>query len=416
MPAVSIISRSREVLPRTIKTTIITEIRGRGEFPVAAALEYPAVFKSDSLDTGCFEINGRAPDRIYTSRSPNRGENSEEGPFIIIEWTARVDEGLIDYSDHSGARRRTSHTGILQKEEVFSKEGHSFPAGRELDGPYEKVCPDTSRFADHVFNDLKTGESLEYSLFTPSGYDPAKSYPLVLFVHDRGVCPLVGRKGLEQGIGGVIWSREEEQKRHECFVLVPHFPEAIVNDRFETTAHFEVMVEMLNSLINRFSIDRNRIYGVGQSMGTMSLMEMGIRYPDLFGGLLLAAGQWNPETIEALKNTNLWVIVAENDERAFSGMNKCTEALEKAGASVSRASWNGRLRGKDAEKLADEEARKSCDIRYTVYEGSTIVPEEELGSPGIPEMLKNHMWTWPHVFYVKSLRDWLFEQRKKNGK
>ncbi|MDC7242232.1 MAG: hypothetical protein PQJ50_17895 [Spirochaetales bacterium] len=400
----------------TIKTTLITEIRGRGEFPAAAALEYPESFESSLLDTGYFEVNGRSPDRVYTSRKPERGENPGEGPFIIIEWTALEDEGLIDYSEPSGARRREGKLRILQKEEILSRTGQPYPAGTELSGPFEKVCPDTRRFTNHVFYDYKSGESLEYSLFTPEDYNPEKSYPLVLFVHDRGVCTLEGRKGLEQGVGGVIWSWEEEQKRHECFVLVPHFPEAIVNDRFGTTVHFEVMTEILNSLINSFSIDRDRIYGVGQSMGTMSLMEMGIRYPDLFGGLLLAAGQWNPETIGALKDTNLWVIVAENDKKAFSGMNACTAALEEAGASVGRARWDGRLRDEAAEKLAADEVRRSCDIRYTVYDGSSIVPEAELGKEGFPEMLKNHLWTWPHVFYVKTLREWLFDQRKKNGK
>jgi predicted peptidase len=66
------------------------------------------------------------------------------------------------------------------------------------------------------------------------------------------------------------------------------------------------------------------------------------KYPDMFAGAMLVAGQWDPTKVTPLKN-NLWIVVSQGDAKAYLGMNAITNTLEKeGGAKVSRAIWDGR--------------------------------------------------------------------------
>jgi len=232
---------------------------------------------------------------------------------------------------------------------------------------------------------------------------------MVVFLHDRGVCSENDSFGLIQGFGGTIWATDTEQEKHECFVLVPQYPNAIFNDDFKTTIHFYITVDLINSIVNQYNIDRDRLYGTGQSMGCMSLVEMSIQYPDMFAALLLCSGQWDPRKVSILAHNKMWVLVSEGDTRAFNGMKACMASLESAGARISRLKWDGRLTTMEAAACVRLAIEEGSDINYTVFNGETVVPAgERKGHP----MFLNHMNTWRLVYTIESLRDWLFTQGK----
>ena len=65
------------------------------------------------------------------------------------------------------------------------------------------------------------GEEHLYSAYVPYDYDPAKRWPLILFLHGMGER---GRDGLiqtEVGIGTAIRRRSE---RFPCIVVMPQCP------------------------------------------------------------------------------------------------------------------------------------------------------------------------------------------------
>lgn len=402
--------------PRIKRLAAISEVFADGQRVTAAALEYDREIDGTSLRRSAFSVVGRRITGIYTNREPARNKPGAPGPYVIVELSPDDEEARTIVEAGSGhdseVFRKDTMLRVKQIEDIKAVDGSILPSsGEELTNNAE-IDPLVDLFEHDEFRNERSGESLRYSLFRPQGYDPDRSYPLIVFIHDRGVCSRKSDLGLIQGLGGVIWASPGEQKKQECMVLVPHFPEAIVNDAFETTVHFELALELIGKIVDTCSADRARIYGVGQSMGTMSLLEMGIRQPDLFAGMLLAAGQWNPATISRLAGNKIWVIVAEGDTRAFNGMNECMEALEEAGAEVHRAVWDGRIKGSAAEALAREQKSMGGNIKYSVYRDNTIVPEDELKRDDIPPMLLNHMWTWRQVFTVETLRDWLFEQAR----
>jgi predicted peptidase len=101
--------------------------------------------------------------------------------------------------------------------------------------------------------------------------------------------------------------------------------------------YFQVTV-----LASQYRIDRKRIYPTGQSGGCMMSIAMDIKYPDFFAASFLVAGQWGPELVKPLTRQKLWILVSQDDGKAFPGQNAITEVLEKEGAKISRATWDGR--------------------------------------------------------------------------
>ena len=144
-------------------------------------------------------------------------------------------------------------------------------------------------FQQLEFKDAKTGGSLMYHFFVPKKYDKSKSYPMVLFIHDAGVLSNDVKMALAQCVGAAIWATPSEKARHESFVLAPQYSKVMSGDDYET------LIDLIDSLSGQYSIDKNRLYATGQSMGCMNELGISIKYPDIFAAIMLVAGQWDAQ-------------------------------------------------------------------------------------------------------------------------
>ena len=250
------------------------------------------------------------------------------------------------------------------------------------------------------------GKKLIYNLFVPRDYDQRKSYPLVIFLHDSGSCSADAAAPLVQGNGGVVWACMREQQKRPCFVVAPVYPEKCAEDDYTVGWEAEATMALLKELMSTYSIDKNRIYGTGQSMGCMILCELNIRYPDFFGGCFLVAGQWDPRRMAAAKHANFWIVVSEKDEKAFPIMGDCVRNMEKSGASVSRGSFSARLPEKVQNEKVQEIAQAGNSVSFVWFEGDSVLPEGDVNVfPGA-----FHMNTWAKAYQIEAIREWLFKQ------
>ena len=143
--------------------------------------------------------------------------------------------------------------------------------------------------------------SLQYFLYVPENYDESKSYPLVQFIPDSSVVGKEAVNYLTQGWGGLIWATDEEQAKHPSFVVVPIFTETIVDDNFNHSAQIDVAMRLLQSLTETYSIDRDKIYTTGQSMGGMTSFHLSTAYPDFFAAYLFVGSQWDVSLLKGLE-------------------------------------------------------------------------------------------------------------------
>lgn len=269
------------------------------------------------------------------------------------------------------------------------------------------------KFQSFVFEIPATEHRIPYNLFIPEHMEKGEKYPLVLFLHDLSACSQEATATLNQGVGALVWAGKEAQEKHPCFVLAPQYGEKAANDDFEVGWEAEATIELVKMLLTKYEIDENRIYGTGQSMGSMMLCEMNVRYPDFFGGCFLVAGQWNPQTMAAIKNTNTWVLVSAKDGKAFPVMQACMAQIEKAGGRVTR----GGIDGNAPLEIQNAQVRyligNGTNLFFTWFEGDTVLPEElQQDTSGLNGGIY-HVMTWRKAYYITAIHDWLFTQSRK---
>src|SRR5580704_8758509 len=124
-------------------------------------------------------------------------------------------------------------------------------------------------------------ETMPYRLFIPSGYDGQKKYPLIVWLHGAGGA---GQDNLRQIVGDQIsgtrtWTQPATQAKYPAFVLAPQTAEGWSAQTKGSTpdtlsAPLILVVGILDSLENEFSIDRHRIYVAGQSDGGYAVWDL----------------------------------------------------------------------------------------------------------------------------------------------
>ncbi|MFT4182991.1 MAG: hypothetical protein QM636_13855 [Rhizobium sp.] len=226
------------------------------------------------------------------------------------------------------------------------------------------------------FSDPETGLLPPYNLFVPKDYDESKSYPLALFVHDAVVTGTNPLRTLQQGLGAISFASPADEKKHPAFVLAPQYPVAIANDASQTIDYAKVTVRLIHDLKDRYKIDAGRLYTTAQSGGCMTSVVLNIKYPDLFAASLLVAGQWYPAQVAPLFKTKIWIVVSQDDGKAYPGVEAIAKVLEGNGGKVTRGLWNGR--SNDAGFRSGVEAMlkegEDSNIFYTAFQQGTVMP------------------------------------------
>ena len=141
-------------------------------------------------------------------------------------------------------------------------------------------------------------EHLAYALCLPEDYREDGSYALVSIDNPataKGTHPLISV--LQTRVPAVMASEwaQEMIRQHEgvdgLIVVVPVITERVDNNG-GTTAEYEALVHLWDTLIETYHVDRNYVYGVGQSVGGMEMLETNRNRDNFFAGILLYEDQW----------------------------------------------------------------------------------------------------------------------------
>ncbi|MBK8567160.1 MAG: carboxylesterase family protein [Saprospiraceae bacterium] len=172
-----------------------------------------------------------------------------------------------------------------------------------LDKWKEASQPDLAKFEKKAFE--SNGEALLYRILYPDNYDPAKKYPLVLFLHGAGER---GNDNEAQLVHGAkLFLKPENRRDFPAIVIFPQCPsndawhmgkadrskQPVVRDfdyKREIAAPLRLAVDLTNSFIASGVADPDRVYVAGLSMGGMGTLEVVGRYPDLFAAAIPICG------------------------------------------------------------------------------------------------------------------------------
>jgi predicted peptidase len=179
-------------------------------------------------------------------------------------------------------------------------------------------APVVGKVLDRQFEQGKV--RFDYLLYLPPGYGKDdKAWPLVLFLHGKG------DKIARQKKSGL--PRQIEKKQEARFILVtPQNP----TTGFWSAANLNTLLE---DVIARHKVDRDRVYVTGLSMGGFGTWSLLAAYPDRFAAAIPICGGGTPATVKRFKDVPIWVFHGEEDDVVpIARSEAMVKALEAAGA------------------------------------------------------------------------------------
>ena len=188
-----------------------------------------------------------------------------------------------------------------------------------------------------------SGQKVAFRLFVPKGYDPTKKYPIMVTLHGAG------ERGVDDSMQLVhyfnrTWADSAAQAVNPTFVLAPQCPTAYqwVNTPWANgsynylskpiTVPMQGAVNILDSLEKKYSLDANRYYVSGISMGGYGAWYLLLMYPQRFAAGVPVCGGADTSRGPAIAKVPVWAFHAEDDGAVpVKGTREMIAAMRKAG-------------------------------------------------------------------------------------
>ncbi len=279
--------------------------------------------------------NAGVPLKAYVSKKAVTGQPADSGSYVIIE--VNTDYMLASVASNY---KTSMAAGVKQVGEVKTASGKTVVPTDDfvtnyvysevpgismrgtpkvdiywdaIDGQYTiKGIEDYQLFtienntAFHAVNcfDEATGQysdvDLPYALYVPGDYNPDGKYMLILHVGDAGTMGTDPMLSLTQSEGPSNFASDKVQNivKNQGYdgliVLIPQIDSSIrtTRDNYTISCGVPATWQLLDKITSEYSIDKDRIYATGQSMGGMQVIAMASMRDNYFAGILEMGCQW----------------------------------------------------------------------------------------------------------------------------
>lgn len=159
------------------------------------------------------------------------------------------------------------------------------------------------------------GGSIPFRLLKPKNYDASKKYPVVLFLHGAGERGSDNQAQLKHGAG--LFLKPEVREKFACFVVAPQCPTgqkwadvdwsaAEITQGAEYSPPMKLVLAAMAGLEKEFSIDADREYVTGLSMGGYGTWDLITRNPERWAGAIPICGGGDKTKAPRAKDVALW--------------------------------------------------------------------------------------------------------------
>lgn len=211
------------------------------------------------------------------------------------------------------------------------------------------------------------GASLTFYLFLPANYSPDQKYPLVLLLHGGGERASAEKTAAENRAKLVdagyaaVWGpgapepySPQVQQRWPSFIVVPQllFPNRWVDvnphqGSFTQAANPTDSLYMAKAIVDTLrrqyaSIDANRLYITGLSLGGYGTWDAIERWPSYFAAAAPICGAGDPSQASKLVHLPIWAFAGSNDPIVpVSGSREMIAAIRQAGGNPQYTEYPG---------------------------------------------------------------------------
>lgn len=278
---------------------------------------------------------------------------------------------------------------------------------------------------------------LTYSIYVPDLTDADKGKVAVsLHILDAGSLGEDPLLTLTESQAPVDWASDAVQDVQKTIVICPQIIETqrSSNDYVATSEVNTAAWELLDSIIDQYGdyVDADRIYGTGQSMGGMTLMDMAAQRDNFFAGFWISGSQWsncyNKDVASAgqvartpsndpctftgsyaadpnymnwyyqVSDDNILVMNCEGDAMSHGLWEYTDQYYTAANTSLFKATWdpNDSLENQNSavDSLTTHDA--SININWATFKGG------------------DHMSTWKYSYDLKAGFSWLIQQTRSS--
>jgi predicted peptidase len=409
-------------------------------------------------------------ERVYVNdkAEPASGAGTKSGRYVIIEVntdymlagnTPKYTTTLMAGVTQTGKVQSTA--GIVtpstaEKGNYTTSEQDKYNREGEYEGKETVITTDSSTFlipqlsdasgwdvgkTFHATNcyseyDGKTYDfDFPYSIYVPELTEADKGKVAVdLHIEDAGTLGTDPMYALTESQGPVDLASSAVQDKQKMIVIVPQVEESrrAADDYVATSEMNPAFWELLDSVISEYAdyVNTDQIYGTGQSMGGMTLMDMAEQRDNFFAGFLIFGSQWSnsynkdsqhngaaarngdndtvtftadyPYTADVdnwyyqISDDNVMVLNCTGDLMSYSLWSYTQEYFTNAGVEIPHDQWFASASIADQNDAVSELAQttSSLGIRWGSFRGG------------------DHMSTWKYGYDLDSTYTWLISQTR----
>ena len=191
------------------------------------------------------------------------------------------------------------------------------------------------------------GRTMPYRLFVPEKDKTTTKYPLVVFLHGGGGSGQDNIKQIDGGNGYLIdlLTNRENQSKFPSFVVAPQALQQegwIEYDSITPTRRLQMVLELIGELQKSYSIDRNRLYVLGQSMGGLGTFAIITMQPTMFAAAVSVCGGGDESKAARIARVPLWAFHGDRDESvSVERSRKMIAAMTKNGGHPKYTEYKG---------------------------------------------------------------------------
>ncbi len=174
------------------------------------------------------------------------------------------------------------------REIVTFETGQDYDRLQEFYRTTQDTQPEPGKMTPLYLRSRTDGSVQPYAVQLPREFSREQAYPVVIQLHGLNFNEVLsGSRGRYRGMGGPQW-------------IEPDLPVIYVHcfgrpSTFYRGMGEEDVLEVLEEVKRRFPVNPDRVYLMGHSMGGSGTYEIGLHYPDLFGGLMPVDAAMGPK-------------------------------------------------------------------------------------------------------------------------
>lgn len=205
-------------------------------------------------------------------------------PVAISAWTVR--RLLVEYLNEPDEKKRVDILRKLSSEEAASPR----TVARILDKmkpPVATAAQDEAKpgYFELEVESLPGAPPVKYAIQLPPEYDPYRKYPAILAMHAAGSSPeheITWWAGPWTKTG---W-RAGQAGRQGYIVVAPAWTEEHQTEYQYSARTHAIVLNTLRDASRRFSLDTDKVFLAGYSIGGDAAWDIGLAHPDLWAGVI----------------------------------------------------------------------------------------------------------------------------------